>query len=102
MNQNDLDLLFKQKSSVLLDFYANWCAPCKKLSPVLDSLAKELDFEIVKIDIDENRELPVDYAITSIPHLIFVSAGSKIWEHRGFISSIQLKAKLLGSGVSAR
>ena len=102
MNRTDLASALQQKPVVLLDFYAGWCAPCKILAPTLDLLVKELNFELLKIDIDESRDLPVDYAVTSIPHLVLIKDGVKVWEQKGFLPFPRLKAKLLDLGVNPR
>jgi len=102
MNRTDLAAALQQKPIVLLDFYAGWCAPCKILAPTLDLLVQELNFELIKIDIDESRELPVDYAVTSIPHLVFIKDGIKVWEQKGFLPLPRLKAKLMELGVGLR
>ena len=61
---------------VLLDFFAQWCGPCKMLAQVLEELDKEQeDFRIVKIDIDENPELADQWNVTSVPALFFLKDG---------------------------
>jgi thioredoxin 1 len=62
---------------VLVDFWAEWCGPCRKLSPILDSWAEELDgkVDVVKIDVDANPETAAHYGITSIPSVLLFKAG---------------------------
>lgn len=65
--------LVKQDKPILLDFYADWCGPCKTLLPIVDDLAKENeDFEIVKINVDNNQELASQFQVRSIPALFFI------------------------------
>ena len=62
---------------VLVDFWAEWCGPCKMLSPVLDELATELGdkVKIAKVNVDDNRELAMQYGVKSIPMLLFFKDG---------------------------
>ena len=62
---------------VLVDFWAEWCGPCRQLSPILDSWAKELDgkVEVVKVDVDANPQTAAQYGITSIPSVLLFKDG---------------------------
>jgi len=62
---------------VLVDFWAEWCGPCKMLSPVLDELAEELGdkVKIAKVNVDDNRELAMQFGVKSIPMLLFFKDG---------------------------
>ena len=62
---------------VLVDFWAEWCGPCKMLSPVLDELAGELGEKVksAKVNVDDNRELAMQYGVKSIPMLLFFKDG---------------------------
>jgi thioredoxin 1 len=80
---------------VLVDFYAEWCGPCKKLAPVLDQLAYQTkDARIVKVDIDESPELAVRYGVKGIPHLAVFKDGQPVARHVGFADRQQLVALL--------
>lgn len=65
---------------VLVDFWADWCSPCKALIPVLDSLATELNgrVKIVSVDVENNMQLATDYNIRSIPALMVFVGGDKM------------------------
>jgi len=65
---------------VLIDFWAEWCGPCKEIAPILEEVAGELKnkIKIVKINIDENPNIPIQYGIQSIPTLIILKKGSEI------------------------
>ena len=72
----------------LVDFYAEWCGPCKMMGPVLESLD---NMNIIKVNVDENEELSEQYRIMSIPTLIFFKDGEKVKEVVGFHSKAQIE-----------
>ena len=83
---------------VLVDFWAEWCGPCKMIGPILDQLSGELEGQakIVKVNVDEARELAVKYNVQSIPLLLFFKNGEVKDQIVGAnITKDQLKAKLL-------
>jgi thioredoxin 1 len=83
---------------VLVDFWAEWCGPCKMIAPVIDQLAAELDGQakVGKVDVDQSRDLAVKYGIRSIPMLLFFKNGQVADQVVGAaVSKDQLKAKLL-------
>ena len=67
----------KSDKTVLLDFYADWCGPCKMLSPVLEEISNETDIKICKVNVDENQALAIEYKVMSIPTLIVFKEGKK-------------------------
>ena len=68
-----------EKGLVLVDFYADWCMPCKMLSPILEELSEEIDdVKIVKVNTDKTQELASSFGIMSIPTLLFVKDGKVI------------------------
>ena len=77
---------------VLVDFWAEWCGPCKMLSPVLDELAAEKgeSVKIGKVNIDENPELAVEYKVNSIPTLLFFKDGEMMEQRLGIIPKEQI------------
>ena len=83
---------------VLVDFWAEWCGPCKMLGPVLDAVSAELDgkAKIGKVNIDDARDLAVKYGVRSIPLLLFFKNGEVKDQVLGAnVTKDQLKAKLL-------
>lgn len=81
---------------VIVDFWAEWCQPCKMLSPVLDKVAEKYNgqVKIVKCNIDENQEVAMQYGITSIPNLLFFSSGQIVNQAVGYMGEAQLSAKV--------
>lgn len=70
---------------VLVDFYANWCGPCKMLSPVLEELENSRGVKIVKVDVDKNEEVARTYGVMSIPTLIMFKNGELVDKKVGYI-----------------
>lgn len=71
---------------VLVDFFANWCGPCKMLAPVLDEVASEMQSAtIVKVDIDQDPDLASRYGVQSIPNLIVFKDGKAVDQIVGFV-----------------
>ena len=67
----------KSAKPVLLDFYADWCGPCKMISPIVHEIAEESDaYKVCKIDVDESPELAAKYNVMSIPTLIVLKNGN--------------------------
>ena len=70
---------------VLIDFWAEWCGPCKMIAPILEELAEELDgkIKIVKIDVDNNNQTAMKYSIRTIPTLMIIKEGVVQAQHIG-------------------
>jgi thioredoxin 1 len=93
---NFAKLVLNSDVPVLVDFYADWCGPCRMLTPVLEELAKATeDAKIVKVNVDESPRLAARYRITSIPSLKVFDDGQVVDEHVGLASKAKLK-KMLG------
>ena len=81
----DYENIISAKGYVLVDFYAPWCAPCKKMLPVVEDLAKIYadKFKLLTVDFVQNRLLAKEQNITSVPYLIVFKDGKKIWDKNG-------------------
>jgi len=81
---------------VLVDFWADWCAPCKMISPIVEDLANEYDGKVkfAKIDIDSNPRIPTVYGIRGIPALLFFKDGSPVDQVVGAVPKAVLKGRL--------
>jgi len=89
-------------SPVLLDFWAEWCAPCKMIAPILDAIAEEYKgrLRVVKLNIDENPQTPPKYNIRSIPTLLLFRDGSVAAQQVGAVSKAQLQS-FIESNIAA-
>jgi len=81
LEKDNLDELIKE-GNYLVDFYAEWCGPCKMLGPILEEIEDKIN--IIKVDIDKFQELTLKYRIMSVPTLIFFKDGEKAEEVVGF------------------
>ncbi len=80
---------------VLVDFYADWCGPCRMLAPMLEDVARESpDAKIVKVNVDHSPRLAARYGVNSIPTLLVFRDGQIVAEHIGLAGKGQLKALL--------
>jgi thioredoxin 1 len=88
-------LVLNSDVPVLVDFYADWCGPCRMLAPVLEELAKETSgAKIVKVNVDHAPQLARRYGIQSIPSLKVFEEGKVVDEHVGLANKGQLKSML--------
>jgi len=96
MCNQEYDEMLNTDKLVLVDFYAKWCEPCKKMSPYLDKMSAEMKDKvtIVRLDADENKTLVSEMKINSLPALFLYKNKKIIWQHNGFISEADLKKQL--------
>lgn len=90
-NQNFEEEVLKSQKPVLVDFYADWCGPCKMLSPVVDKVAEESeDIKVVKINVDEAQDLAMKYQVMSIPTLVVIKGGKEIKRSVGLVDKNEI------------
>lgn len=94
ISENKFNALVKQKENVIVDFYADWCGPCKKLAPIIEKISKEKGIDLLKINIDKNPELAQKLNIEGLPTLHYYKNGNLIWNHLGFLTEEELIKKI--------
>ena len=88
--------VLESKNTVLLDFWASWCGPCKMLSPIVEEIAEEYsDVTLGKVNVDEQMELAIQFGIVSIPTLMVYRDGKEVAKSIGYCSKADV-LKLLG------
>ena len=81
---------------VLVDFWAEWCAPCKMIAPIVDELAEEYDgkMKFTKLDVDSNPQIAMNYGVRGIPTLMIFSGGQPVGQVVGAVSKQALKSRI--------
>ena len=77
---------------VLVDFFADWCAPCKMLAPILKQVKEELNdkIKIIKIDVDKNQVLSTKFQVRGVPTMILFKNGKQLWRQSGVLQKEQI------------
>ncbi len=83
--------VLQSDKTVLIDFYADWCGPCKVLSPIVEEFASENpDIKVVKVNVDEAQNLAINYEVMSIPTLVVIKDGKEVNRTIGIINKTDL------------
>ncbi len=91
--EENKDWKFLGNKPTIIDFYATWCGPCKRLSPIMEQLAKEYNGKVqfYKVDVDKERELATMFGIQSIPSILFIPKKGKPIMAQGALPKAELK-----------
>lgn len=97
LNKENFELVKNSDKTVLLDFYADWCGPCKMVAPIIEEIANENpQYLISKVNVDEQPELASMFGVLSIPTLVVMKDGRKINQSAGARPKAQILALLEG------
>ncbi len=86
--------IISSQQLTLVDFYATWCGPCKMMHPVLEQLKEQLgdSIRILKLDVDKNQSLSMNYRVQSVPTLMLFRNGEVLWRQSGAMGLSDLKS----------
>ncbi len=95
MTMENYNALLQNKKIVLIDFYADWCAPCKKMKPFLEEISKEnTNTEVIRINADDHAQLCQELGIDALPVVILYKNQKQIWKNVGFTSKQEIVKRL--------
>ncbi|MBR5478727.1 MAG: thioredoxin [Clostridia bacterium] len=97
VNKDNFNMVLTSEKTVLVDFYADWCGPCRMVSPIVDQIAEENpQYLVVKVNVDDSPELAQEFGIMSIPMLLVMKGGEVVNQAVGAQPKAALLALLEG------
>lgn len=95
VTNKDFENIISNNDITLIDFYADWCGPCKALSPIIDEIAKsETHIAVGKVNVEEEKELATKYRVRSIPTMVIFKNGKEVTRLVGFLPKAEILAKI--------
>lgn len=90
--KSNFNTIINSETPVLIDFFADWCGPCKMLAPILKQVKDDLgeDIKIIKIDVDENQMLAAKYQVRGVPTMLLFKSGKQVWRQSGVLQKDQI------------
>ncbi len=94
--KGNFNQIINSDTPVLVDFFAEWCGPCKMMAPILQEVAKELNgqMRIIKIDVDKNPNIAAQFQVRGVPTLAIFKAGKILWKQSGAMDKSSLHSVL--------
>jgi thioredoxin 1 len=92
------EVIQQSGEAVLVDFYADWCAPCQTMNPVLEDVVKEMEgkVKLYKLNVDRHPQISLQFGVRSIPHYILFKKGKILWRKGGYMTKRELLQSLKG------
>ena len=96
ITDSNFEQLLAEGKPMVVDFWATWCGPCKKVGPFIEQLAEEYADQVIigKVDVDENQDLPMQFGVRNIPTILFIKGGEVVDKQIGAVPKNVLEEKL--------